>query len=655
MAGLEVRGLKVVFETDDGIVEAVRGIDFDVQPGERLGFVGESGSGKTTTALALMGMIDAPGRVAGGTALLGGVDLLRLSPAEHAARRLVDVAYIPQGAMNSLNPVMRVGAQIADGMIDHGTGLGRAARKARVGELLRQVGLEPSVAERFPHELSGGMKQRVAIAISIALRPQLLIADEPTSALDVITQRRVMQTLREVQDAIGAGLILIGHDMGLMAQFADRIMVLRHGRLVEEGQVRQIFREPKDAYTKELIDSVPALEQRRASVIAAFGDANAAPIIELDRAAKTYRRGLFDRTGVPALQPLSFSMAGGTPLVVSIVGQSGSGKSTLGSLLLGFLAPSEGRVLFEGRDLQTLSGAERRESHRRVQAVFQDPYAAYNPFYKVDHNLAEPLRNFGLARDRASVLLKMREACELVGLDPDQTIHRFAHQLSGGQRQRLMVGRELAEVDEDLAASHERAARAGKRDPVLRVSGLRDARLLQDISFELAPGEILGLAGLMGSGRSEVAEAVFGISEAEGEVEIAGEAFSERTPQATKARGVALVSEDRRADQVFAGRSVRENLTSAIIDTLSGAGSYLRPSTQREEAARMAEAYAVRHPGLEAPIGSLSGGNQQKCIIARWLATKPRICILDEPTKGIDVGAKADIHRLVAQLAEQGL
>ncbi|MCB1994170.1 MAG: ABC transporter ATP-binding protein, partial [Geminicoccaceae bacterium] len=317
------------------------------------------------------------------------------------------------------------------------------ARKARVGELLRQVGLEPSVAERFPHELSGGMKQRVAIAISIALRPQLLIADEPTSALDVITQRRVMQTLREVQDAIGAGLILIGHDMGLMAQFADRIMVLRHGRLVEEGQVRQIFREPKDAYTKELIDSVPALERRRASVIAASGDANAAPIIELDRAAKTYRRGLFDRTGVPALQPLSFSMAGGTPLVVSIVGQSGSGKSTLGSLLLGFLAPSEGRVLFEGRDLQTLSGAERRESHRRVQAVFQDPYAAYNPFYKVDHNLAEPLRNFGLARDRASVLLKMREACELVGLDPDQTIHRFAHQLSGGQRQRLMVGRAM--------------------------------------------------------------------------------------------------------------------------------------------------------------------------------------------------------------------
>ncbi|MCB1486592.1 MAG: sugar ABC transporter ATP-binding protein [Bauldia sp.] len=219
----------------------------------------------------------------------------------------------------------------------------------------------------------------------------------------------------------------------------------------------------------------------------------------------------------------------------------------------------------------------------------------------------------------------------------------------------MMVGRELAEVDEDLAASHERAARAGKRDPVLRVSGLRDARLLQDISFELAPGEILGLAGLMGSGRSEVAEAVFGISEAEGEVEIAGEAFSERTPQAAKARGVALVSEDRRADQVFAGRSVRENLTSAIIDTLSGAGSYLRPSTQREEAARMAEAYAVRHPGLEAPFVSLSGGNQQKCIIARWLATKPRICILDEPTKGIDVGAKADIHRLVAQLAEQGL
>ncbi len=235
-SNLQVRGLEVVFETDDGLVEAVRGIDFEVAAGERLGFVGESGSGKTTTALALMGMIDPPGRITAGSAVLAGTDLLKLDPATHAAKRLSEIAYIPQGAMNSLNPVMRVEGQIADGMIDHKSGLDARARKARVAELLGQVGLEPGVGRMYPHELSGGMKQRVAIAIAIALNPKLLIADEPTSALDVITQRQVMQTLRTAQEAIGAALILIGHDMGLMAQFVDRIMVLRHGMLVEQGE-----------------------------------------------------------------------------------------------------------------------------------------------------------------------------------------------------------------------------------------------------------------------------------------------------------------------------------------------------------------------------------------------------------------------------------
>ncbi|MBX3566468.1 MAG: sugar ABC transporter ATP-binding protein [Rhizobiaceae bacterium] len=220
---------------------------------------------------------------------------------------------------------------------------------------------------------------------------------------------------------------------------------------------------------------------------------------------------------------------------------------------------------------------------------------------------------------------------------------------------KLMVGRELAEVDTELADSYLRASRAGPREPVLKVRDLSDDKLLNGVDLDLAPGEILGLAGLMGSGRSEVAQAIFGISEAQGVVEIAGERFESRTPQTAKAKGIALVSEDRRADQVFAGRSVRENLTSAIIDKLAAATGLLRPASQRTHAAEMAGAYAVRHPGLEAPIVSLSGGNQQKCIIARWLATEPRICILDEPTKGIDVGAKAEIHRLVAQLAEKGL
>jgi len=442
VSGLDVEGLEVVFETDDGIVHAVRGIDFTVNPGERLGFVGESGSGKTTTALALMGMIDPPGRVTAGRARLGEVDLLALDPAAHAARRLVDIAYVPQGAMNSLNPVMRVGPQIADGMIDHRSGLTKAERKRRVGELLSQVGLDPGVARMYPHQLSGGMKQRAAIAIAIALNPRLLIADEPTSALDVITQRQVMATLRRVQDAIGAGLILIGHDMGLMAQFVDRMMVLRHGRLVEAGPVRQIFRNPQDGYTRELIESVPALGKRRPAQ-APCHRKPPDPLVAFQGVAKTYQQGLFRRAGTEALKPLSFELTGERPLVVAVVGQSGSGKSTMGGLLLGFLKPSRGRVLFEGHDLAKLGPAGRQGLYRDLQAVFQDPYAAYNPFYQVDHNLVEPLRNFRLAHTKAELLVRMREACVSVGLDPDQTIHRFAHQLSGGQRQRLMVGRAM--------------------------------------------------------------------------------------------------------------------------------------------------------------------------------------------------------------------
>ncbi len=472
---LRVTGLEVVFETDDGLVEAVRGIDFEVAAGERLGFVGESGSGKTTTALALMGMIDPPGRITAGSAMLAGTDLLKLDPATHAAKRLSEIAYIPQGAMNSLNPVMRVEGQIADGMIDHRSGLDARARKARVAELLGQVGLEPGVARMYPHELSGGMKQRVAIAIAIALNPKLLIADEPTSALDVITQRQVMQTLRTAQEAIGAALILIGHDMGLMAQFVDRIMVLRHGMLVEQGDVRQIFRSPRDAYTKELIESVPALERRRQAVASPTVAKPAAPVIELDGVAKTYRGGLF-RSGVEALQPVSFAISGERPLVVSIVGQSGSGKSTLGGLLLGFLNPSAGRVLFEGNDLKRLPASAKRDTYRRLQAVFQDPYAAYNPFYQVDHNLAEPLRNFGLARSRAEVLARMREACALVGLNPDQTIHRFAHQLSGGQRQRLMVGRAMVLGPKILVADEP----VSMVDASLRSSILGNLRRMKD-------------------------------------------------------------------------------------------------------------------------------------------------------------------------------
>jgi len=223
------------------------------------------------------------------------------------------------------------------------------------------------------------------------------------------------------------------------------------------------------------------------------------------------------------------------------------------------------------------------------------------------------------------------------------------------QLSNLMVGRELAGIDANLASSSQRAGDTAPTDVILRVDDMSDGRLLHGISFELRAGEILGLAGLMGAGRSEVAEAIFGIRPASGTVEVCGRPFTHRTPETAKARGVALVSEDRRADQVFSGRSVRENLTSAILNRLKARAGLLSLNRQRKRAADLVRDHGIRLPGLEAPMLALSGGNQQKCIIARWLATKPVICILDEPTKGIDVKAKAEIHALVGRLAKKGL
>ncbi|MEM7041647.1 MAG: ABC transporter ATP-binding protein, partial [Pseudomonadota bacterium] len=443
MSGLAVTGLRVEFYTDDGIVKAVDGVDFAIRPGVRTGFVGESGSGKTTTALALMGMIEPPGKVCGGRADLDGLSLLDLSDEEFRQHRLATVSYIPQGAMNSLNPVARIGTQILDGMIDHGHRLKGSAATDLVADLLAQVDLSPDVARMYPHELSGGMKQRACIAIAVALRPRLLIADEPTSALDVITQRRVMETLRKVQEDIGSSLILIGHDMGLMAQFADEIMVMRDGKVVEQGNVAEIFLSPSHAYTRQLIESVPSLERKTVSAVTPTimqKDPVGVPLLAFDDVGKTYKSG---RSTVEALKPLSFRLDGDLPRVIAIVGQSGSGKTTLGSLALGFETATQGKVSYGGGDIVKMKGSAGARFRREVQAVFQDPYASFNPFYKVDHVLSVPLRNFGIARARAEALDHMVEACNSVGLDPAQTIHRYAHQMSGGQRQRLMVGRAI--------------------------------------------------------------------------------------------------------------------------------------------------------------------------------------------------------------------
>lgn len=284
---LSVRDLHVYYDTSAGIVAAVSGVSFDLRRGERLALVGESGSGKSTMATALMRMTRPPGRIASGSIMLSGRDVLRLSEDDMRAARLAEIALVPQGAMNSLNPVTKVGKQITDGIIDHvedrlrirggesddsadvagSTGLNRRPSRSwlrqRVAELLTNVGLSPSVAGMFPHELSGGMKQRAVLAIATSLSPRVIVADEPTSALDVVVQRQIMQTLGQVQSGLNAAVILVGHDMGLVAQFADTIGVMYAGKLVELGPVEQVFEAPQHPYTQLLIDSLPTFTEKR--------------------------------------------------------------------------------------------------------------------------------------------------------------------------------------------------------------------------------------------------------------------------------------------------------------------------------------------------------------------------------------------------------
>jgi peptide/nickel transport system ATP-binding protein len=282
-AVLRVRDLRVYYQTRRGPARAVDGVSFDLHAGERFGLVGESGSGKSTTGLAILRMIRPPGQIESGEVVLDGVDVMALSEEQMRALRLATISLVAQGAMNSLNPVMRVRDQIVDALEDHGVLVRRGEVDRRVTALLEAVGLRRDVADRYPHELSGGMKQRVCIAIAISLQPKIIIADEPTSALDVVVQRQVMDTLRQVQEDLGAAVILIGHDMGLMAQFVDRLGVMYAGELVEVSPVEALFEEPLHPYTKLLIACLPSIE----------------------------RKGVFE--GIPGLPPSLLNRPGGCP------------------------------------------------------------------------------------------------------------------------------------------------------------------------------------------------------------------------------------------------------------------------------------------------------------------------------------------------------
>lgn len=441
MSLLKVRNLSIEFHTTNQIVRAVRGVDFDIAAGERVGLVGESGSGKTTIALALMRMLKPPGRIAGGSGNLDGIELFELDARAVRQARLKLISYIPQGAMNALNPVLRVREQMLDGLKDHDEFPGETEAEHKVSQALTGVGLSPQIADLFPHQLSGGMKQRVCIAIALMLGPKMIIADEPTSALDVISQRQVMETLDKAQAAIGCGMILIGHDMGLMAQVTDRIIVMREGRILEDAPTRNLFARPANAYSRELIDSVPTLGGRME--IQALSEGSAENFLTLDAVGKTFGQGIFGGRPKMALAPISLTLDAARPRIIAVVGQSGSGKTTLARMILGLETPTTGVIRYENTALSSLDRAGRLAFRRDVQAIFQDPYASFNPFYRVRHALSLPLQMFGLASSAEDIRAACERACTSVGLNAGDVLDRFPHELSGGQRQRLMVARAL--------------------------------------------------------------------------------------------------------------------------------------------------------------------------------------------------------------------
>ncbi|MEX8494721.1 ABC transporter ATP-binding protein [Sphaerotilus sp.] len=436
------------------------GIGFDIPENTTVALVGESGSGKSVTAMSIVHLLpenaERTGRI-----LFDGRDLLQAPPAELRALRGRAIACVFQDPMGSLNPVFTVGAQIAEPLRLH-LGLGRRAALARAEELLAEVGL-PEPKRRlsaYPHELSGGQQQRVMIAMALACEPRLLIADEPTTALDVTVQRQILELLARIKAERRMGMLFISHDLGVVGEIADQVVVMRHGRIRETGPVATVFTAPQDAYTRALLACRPRLDDtaRRLVVIDAHiagqtapapatppavpRDAEAPVLIEARGLCKSFpvREGLFGRRAFKAVQDVSFTLRRGHTL--GIVGESGSGKTTMGLTLLRLHEATAGQVLFDGRDLFALQGAERQALRRRIQIVFQNPYASLNPRFTIGQTLLEPMQIHQIGADDRERETRALALLERVGLDAT-AFGKYPHEFSGGQRQRIAIARAL--------------------------------------------------------------------------------------------------------------------------------------------------------------------------------------------------------------------
>ncbi|WP_410001397.1 dipeptide ABC transporter ATP-binding protein [Serratia quinivorans] len=463
---LSVRDLSIQFHQQGDILDAVRNLSFDVDRGETLAIVGESGSGKSVTSLALMRLVEQ----GGGNIVSGSMplrrrngELLDLARAPQGTLRRVrgaDMAMIFQEPMTSLNPVFPVGEQIAESLRLHQAMDHRAAKQAALQMLdLVRIPEAKDVLNRYPHQLSGGMRQRVMIAMALSCKPALLIADEPTTALDVTIQAQILQLIRVLQQEMQMGVIFITHDMGVVAEIADRVLVMRQGELVEQGPVRELFTAPQQPYTQALLAAVPKLGSMAAQDFPAKfplpnGADNggpqdtvppgAAPILRVENLVTRFdlRSGILNRVTrrVHAVENVSFDLYPGETL--GLVGESGCGKSTTGRSLLKLVGSQRGTITFDGRQINQLKGPALQHLRRDIQFIFQDPYASLDPRLTVGFSIMEPLLVHNVARGKAAQE-RVAWLLERVGLKPEHA-HRYPHEFSGGQRQRICIARALA-------------------------------------------------------------------------------------------------------------------------------------------------------------------------------------------------------------------